>query len=81
MAGLVDYAANSDSEEEPVLEKTDEDVQLHMKGDVRSIDEMKNNMKLNIRPEVTSKVRRPFCLKIYIYILIHVHLLGIIPQT
>ena len=55
MAGLVDYAANSDSEEE-ISEKANEDAFLHLKDTKRSIDDMKNNMQLNIRPEVTSKV-------------------------
>ena len=57
MAGLVDYAANSDSDED-AAEKPDEDTKLHLKDSTRSIDDMKSNMKLNIRPDVTSKVRK-----------------------
>ena len=55
MAGLVDYAANSDSDEE-IVEQSNEDAKLHLKDSTRSIDDMKSNMKLNIRPDVTSKV-------------------------
>ena len=55
MAGLVDYSANSDSDEE-ILEQSNEDAKLHLKDSTRSIDDMKSNMMLNIRPDVTSKV-------------------------
>ena len=55
MAGLVDYAADSGSEEE-TENAVNEELQLHLKGTSRSIEDMKSNMKLNIRPEVTSKV-------------------------
>ncbi|XP_065057544.1 pre-mRNA-processing factor 17-like [Rhopilema esculentum] len=54
MAGLVDYAADSGSEEE-TGNAVNEELQLHLKGTSRSIEDMKSNMKLNIRPEVTSK--------------------------
>ena len=57
MAGLVDYAGNSDSEEEDAI-KPNEDAKLHLNTNTRSIDDMKSNMMLNIRPDVTSKVRK-----------------------
>ena len=59
MAALVDYAANSDSDEEKVTQNEDEDAKLHLRESKRSIDDMKSNMKLNIRPEISSTVRVP----------------------
>ena len=53
----MDYAGNSDSEEEGPI-KLNEDAKLHLNVNTRSIDDMKSNMQLNIRPDVTSKVRK-----------------------
>ena len=56
MAALVDYAGDSDSDDETGAGPS-EDHTLHLQGSMKSMEEMKNKMQLNIKPEVVSKVR------------------------
>lgn len=57
MAALVDYAADSDSDDGSGAGPS-EDHTLHLQGSMKSMEEMKDKMQLNIRPEVISKVNK-----------------------
>ncbi len=56
MAGLVGYSVDSESDEEAALEPKEDEL-LHLKGDIKPIQDLKNQMQLNSSPAVVTKVQ------------------------